>query len=55
MIYPKGVVVVAFDTLEQAKLWYASPEYQATIPARQRSANASLILVDGVAPAAPSR
>ncbi len=35
--------------MEQARRWYASPEYAKTIPMRQQAANASLILVEGVA------
>ena len=30
-----GAVVTAFDTLDQAKTWYHSPEYQAAVPIRQ--------------------
>jgi len=48
MIQPKSIVVVEFDTLEQARRWYASPEYAKTIPMRQQAANASLILVEGL-------
>jgi len=48
MIQPKSIVVVEFDTMEQARRWYASPEYAKTIPMRQQAANASLILVDGL-------
>ena len=50
MTHPKSVVVVEFDTLEQARRWYASPEYAKTIPMRQRAANASLVIVDGLPP-----
>jgi uncharacterized protein (DUF1330 family) len=50
MVAPKSVVVVEFETYEEAKRWYAA-EYAATIPLRQQSASASLILVDGYAPA----
>jgi uncharacterized protein (DUF1330 family) len=52
LVHPKSVVVIEFETLEQAKRWYASPEYARSIPMRQQSANTSLILVDGV-PASP--
>ena len=47
MTQPKSVVVVEFESLAQAKKWYASPEYARTIPMRQRAASSSLILVDG--------
>lgn len=50
MIHPKSVVVIEFETLEQARKWYASPEYAATIPLRQRAANASLVIVEGLPP-----
>ncbi len=58
MVHPKSIVVIEFETLEQAKRWYASPEYARSIPMRQQSANTSLILVDGVStspPASPVR
>jgi uncharacterized protein (DUF1330 family) len=49
IIQPRSVVVVEFESMEQARRWYASPEYAKTIPLRQQAANASLILVEGVA------
>ena len=50
MIHPKSIVVIEFDSLEQARKWYASPEYAKTIPMRQRAATASLIMVEGRSP-----
>lgn len=50
-IQPKSIVVIEFDTLEQARRWYESPEYSATIPSRQRSASTSLVIVEGRAAA----
>jgi uncharacterized protein (DUF1330 family) len=47
MIQPRSVVVVEFESMEQARRWYASPEYAKTIPMRQQAANSSLILVEG--------
>src|SRR4029077_4890258 len=32
---PKGVVVIAFDSVEKAREWYESPAYQAIKPLRQ--------------------
>ncbi len=46
MINPRSIVVVQFESFEDAKRWYAA-EYAATIPLRNRSASSSLILVDG--------
>lgn len=48
MVQPKSVVMIEFETMEQARKWYASPEYAQLIPLRQRCANTSLILVEGV-------
>jgi uncharacterized protein (DUF1330 family) len=48
MVQPKSVVVIEFESMEQARRWYTSPEYAKTIPVRQQAANASLNLVDGV-------
>lgn len=48
MTQPRSIVVVEFESMEQARWWYASPEYARTIPMRQRAANASLILVEGL-------
>ncbi len=50
MLQPKSIVVVEFESLDQARRWYASPEYARTIAMRQKSANASLILVEGFLP-----
>jgi uncharacterized protein (DUF1330 family) len=50
MVHPRSVVVVEFESMEQARRWYASPEYAKTIPMRQQAANSSLILVEGVRP-----
>lgn len=47
MIRPKSVVVIEFESLEQAKRWYAA-EYAETIPLRRQAADSCLILVDGV-------
>jgi len=34
--------------MEQARRWCASAEYIRTIPMRQRSANSSVVLVEGL-------
>jgi uncharacterized protein (DUF1330 family) len=47
---PDGqVVILAFDSLQDANHWYGSPEYQKIIPLRQKSATTRLYIVDGVA------
>jgi uncharacterized protein (DUF1330 family) len=45
---PARVTLVEFDSLEQAKRWYESEEYQALAEIRRRSANADLVLVEGL-------
>jgi uncharacterized protein (DUF1330 family) len=48
MIQPRAVVVVEFESMEQARRWYTSPEYAKAVSMRQQAANSSLILVEGV-------
>jgi uncharacterized protein (DUF1330 family) len=42
------IVVVEFESLEQVKAFYYSPEYQETRKLREGAATASFIAVDGV-------
>ncbi|HEX7753166.1 MAG TPA: DUF1330 domain-containing protein [Novosphingobium sp.] len=46
---PDGVVVLRFPTVEQARAWYESPEYQEAIPFRKQAADWRVVLVEGVA------
>ena len=43
------VIVLEFPTMEQARAFYDSDDYQAIVPIRQRNAEAQLFLVEGVA------
>jgi len=45
---PQAIVVVAFDTADQARAWYASPEYAQALKVRQTALARRLILVEGV-------
>ena len=45
---PDRVVVVEFDSVEQAKAWLTTPEYTEIKEIRMKSAKASLIIVEGV-------
>jgi uncharacterized protein (DUF1330 family) len=45
---PKRLVLIEWDTLEQAKLWYESEEYQALADIRRRCAETDLVLVEGL-------
>ncbi len=45
---PGRVAVMEFPTLEQAKRWWNSAEYQAAIPFRRRNSTATIFAVEGV-------
>jgi uncharacterized protein (DUF1330 family) len=48
---PKGyLVVIAFDSVAQARAWYYSPAYQAIQPIRDNYTRSRILLVEGVAP-----
>lgn len=42
------VVIVEFPSLERAKAWYRSPDYQKAIAARTGCAQGQFILVEGL-------
>jgi uncharacterized protein (DUF1330 family) len=47
---PDGqVVILGFNSLQDANRWYESPEYQKIIPIRQKAATTRLYIVDGLA------
>ncbi|HXZ12012.1 MAG TPA: DUF1330 domain-containing protein [Candidatus Sulfotelmatobacter sp.] len=46
----KSIVVIAFDSVEQARAWYDSPAYQAIKSIRQSAAKARILVVEGIAP-----
>ena len=45
---PDSVIVVEFPTVEEAKAWYHSPEYQAAAPHRQRAGDYRVMIVEGL-------
>ena len=47
---PKGIVVITFNSAEQAHAWYNSPAYAAIRPFRQAAAKGRMFIVDAVAP-----
>ena len=47
---PKGIVIFAFDSAEQAHAWYDSPAYAAIRPIRQAATKGRTFIVEGVAP-----
>jgi hypothetical protein len=51
---PKRIVMIAFDSMEQAQAWYDSPAYRAIRPIRHKSATPRVYIVEG-APEARSQ
>lgn len=47
---PTGIVVIAFDSSEQAHAWYNSPAYAAIRPIRLAAVKGRMFIVEGVAP-----
>jgi uncharacterized protein (DUF1330 family) len=44
---PKRIVMIAFDSMEQAQAWYDSPAYRAIRPIRHKSATSRVYIVEG--------
>ena len=46
---PKSrIIIIAFDSLEQARAWYHSPAYAEIRPIRQRSGHTDAYIVEGL-------
>lgn len=45
---PQRLTVVEFESMQKAKAFYNSPEYQAAIKARLGAANMKMLLVQGI-------
>jgi uncharacterized protein (DUF1330 family) len=48
--WPGSVVLMEFPSMEDARNWYGSADYQRILPLRVNSSICDLILVDGVDP-----
>jgi uncharacterized protein (DUF1330 family) len=44
---PRRLVVLEFDSIEKARQWITSPEYQAVKPLRHGAAEFNVVLVEG--------
>jgi uncharacterized protein (DUF1330 family)/quinol monooxygenase YgiN len=44
---PKGMVMIAFDSMEKAQAWYDSPAYREIRPIRHRSAKTRAYIAEG--------
>ncbi|HXB54142.1 MAG TPA: DUF1330 domain-containing protein [Vicinamibacteria bacterium] len=47
---PKGIVIIAFDSVAKAHEWYDSPAYEVIKPIRQSAAKSRIFIVEGVTP-----
>lgn len=45
---PDAVILVEFPSVELARAWYASPEYQASVPFRKKAADWRIVIVAGL-------
>jgi uncharacterized protein (DUF1330 family) len=46
---PTGIIIMlVFDSLDNAQKWYASPAYSALIPERQKAAKAQIYMVESL-------
>jgi uncharacterized protein (DUF1330 family) len=46
---PKGIVVIAFDSMEKAQAWYDSPAYREMRPIRHKTAKSRVFILEGTA------
>jgi uncharacterized protein (DUF1330 family) len=44
---PERFVIIAFDSLEKARAWYDSPEYQPLLTIRKKTATTTLFIAEG--------
>ncbi len=47
---PKRVVVLAFDSMDRARNWYSSPQYEALKGLRDKAGKTRIFAVEGSAP-----
>jgi uncharacterized protein (DUF1330 family) len=45
---PKRLVILEFDSVEKAKAWLESPEYQPARQMRHRNANTNMVVIEGL-------
>ncbi len=44
---PERIVLIEFETIDQVQEFFASPEYLALVPLREKSATSRAIIVEG--------
>jgi uncharacterized protein (DUF1330 family) len=47
---PNRLVIIEFESVVQARIWYNSPEYQTARESRALSADGNLLIVEGCPP-----
>ena len=45
---PNRLVVIEFESMDKAKNWYSSREYEGPIKLRHKSAETTVVFVEGV-------
>ena len=45
---PKRLVILEFDSIQQARAWLESPEYQPARQLRHRTAVSNMVVIEGV-------
>ena len=45
---PSLMVIIEFESMQQLKKWWHSPQYSSLIQSRQQSANTNVLFVEGV-------
>lgn len=45
---PRRLIVLEFESLEQVRQWYHSPEYQEAKAVRERTARSNIVMVEGL-------
>jgi len=45
---PTRILIIEFGTMEDAKAWYESPEYQEILPIRLKHGKDNMVIVEGL-------
>ena len=45
---PRRLIVLEFESVDQARRWYHSPEYQEAKAVRERTARSNLVIAEGL-------
>ena len=45
---PSRILIIEFATMEAAKSWYESPEYQEILPIRLKASKDNMVIVEGL-------